>query len=348
MNSNSLKQIQDDLKPALNKVIKYDDKEPKIQSGFPGYNCTSGFTVYDLMMQFFDDTDLQQKVYLKLIEYTKETTLYISGEHLKPKHFHSFLPTLKNFVTNGFREKEKEEKSDYDEELSEAKFIGYIVNFALDFEEYEISDIWAVTIIELFGNYLVDTPGSLYQYQDIFFSSIAGEETIKTYGIDGFIAALLLFCHWDIIGEKPKSLQEITIDHFAKLTSACKTQDELIEWVKKIPEDTRNSSHFRSKLSKELQVLLFLEYDDGDGYILIYNGDLEIISRKWYKYVFGKFIVKTIELTTECITRTIIFNKDLEEVGFKDTSFEKKERSLITQEEQQELNDKLNALFETL
>jgi len=397
--------MQEILNSLKSKSIPYDkdDFMVSLQAEFPNYNVPSEHTIYELINMLCDDKGLQKQVYDKLVAYTSQSKVYISGEHLKPKYFYEFVQVLKKFISDPQNEDDDDDDDDDDknnkdendnkdennkdendnkdennenendnkdennddennedvnnddennddennddennddennddennddenEDVDEdnySKTIGYNINFVLHLEEdqYERSDIWASSIIDKKGIKCATTPGSLYDYQDIFFKSIAGSVTINELGVDGFIAALLTFCHWDMIWEKPKSLQEMCMEKYVNLINECKNEEDIKKIMGTLHQDITFSSHFRSKLTKEKQMLLFHEYDDGDGYVVVYDENGNIKMKKWYVYVFWKFIIKTIEFTKEGVTRTIIFNKDLEEIGFEDTNFGK-------------------------
>lgn len=313
-------QRDEELKQFLNRTFPYDPKA-HLQKDFPNFPKTSQYTNFALLTQLCEDKDLQKQVHDKLIEWSSQTKFPISGEQLKPKHFYDFLPKLKDYLDKGPKEESSEssEENDYvplyENEPDPLKSLAWVINFGINPEDYEIADIWAVDITKQEDQYLAGTPGSMYNYDAIIFESIAGSETIQEYGHVGFIAALLLFFHWDIIAPDQKTLLELTMEYFARQLNAC-TPENFDATLSHITPDILDKQYFRKLLDEKLQIKLFNEYDDGDGFIRMYDPDGKPVGKKWYLIVFGKFIVTKIETT---VTRTFIFNHDLEVIGHEDS-----------------------------
>lgn len=325
---NDIQQIQDSLNLFLNKTFDYIPNKFNIVTS--DEICkTSDCTIYDLVLKFINDTNFQENVLIKLKEYTNKTKYYISGEHLKPLHFNSFLPKFKKYIetfdANSFNDDNS--NNDSDDSDSDAMYDGtdtnfYVIEFVMHWEEYEISDIWAYSIINDGTDHKVLFPGSLYDYKNIIFKSIPHKNMIDRYGEDGFITALLIFMHWDSFDKKQETPIEIEAKKLAFELNKCNTLNELDNEFKKIPVNFHGEPSFRINLTEIIQKYLFCEiHDDEFMRIQKYNdvGDLmEIIG---YKYVFGERHITRIAYPSQKLTKEFVFNENIEVISINEIKY---------------------------
>ena len=149
---------------------------------------TSDKFIFQLVLELCDDISLQQSVLAKLKYFTSFTKCYLSGVQLKPKYFDNIIKTYRAFIVNNLCK--------YFKENSEVISEGFIVDFYFRnaIKEWEPSDISASNIkLSLGVVENISEAGSLYNYEDIFMKSIVGANTVEKYGIDGFLALLIIF-----------------------------------------------------------------------------------------------------------------------------------------------------------
>ncbi|XWV24745.1 putative ORFan [Tupanvirus deep ocean] len=169
------------LSTYFNKPLTYDNI---------GTTETSNLLVFQLVLDMCQNQILQQQVLAKLIEYTSHR-VHLSEIQLKPKYFYQIIETYQNFVTKYLKNSN---------EIT--KFLtGYVVDFSLfqNTINHNFCYIWVVKIF-------LDADGSLKKvceenkinnYEIIIMRSIVGAETIKQYGIDGFLALLIMYINED-------------------------------------------------------------------------------------------------------------------------------------------------------
>ncbi|XWV24742.1 putative ORFan [Tupanvirus deep ocean] len=168
----------------FDKIITFDNNN---------YIITGNKFVFQLVLDMCNDKVLQEKVLSKLKEYTSYTTMYLSGVQLKPNYFDDIVQIYHKFIID-FLSNSKT--------IEETLTTGFIINFTLHNDEkcWEPSEIWCNEIMfEPDGTkyHVDDEAGSLYHYDAIFMESIVGDKTIQKYGIDGFLALLIIFLKED-------------------------------------------------------------------------------------------------------------------------------------------------------
>lgn len=285
---------QSELKELLNTTFQFNGTS---SFSFPR---SGSHTIQDLLCQLCRSPTLQQQVYAKLVEFTSQTKHYLSGEQLKPKKLESFLPQFEKFLLQDF-EIEKE-------------YPTYIVGFEIKQLEYELVILYSHMLYKSNDVWLSDIPMSLYNHTNIIFHSIVNKKTIDEFGIDGYIAGLLLFLRWELIVPEQKTILKIEAEECARtIYEYSGTQVE--KAMGKIPLNVSESHEFRKLLSKNMQIDLFGEYDDGNGFIIKYNQSGNIIEKKWYEIVFGKFVIRRIEFPQKKLAKIMMFDRNLNIVG---------------------------------
>lgn len=289
---------QSELKELLNTTFQFNGTS---SFSFPR---SGSHTIQDLLCQLCRSPTLQQQVYAKLVEFTSQTKHYLSGEQLKPKKLESFLPQFEKFLLQDF-EIEKE-------------YPTYIVGFEIKQLEYELVILYSHMLYKSNDVWLSDIPMSLYNHTNIIFHSIVNKETIDKFGVDGFIAGLLLFLRWELVIPQKKTLLEIEAEECCK-TIYEYSGTQLEKLIGKIPINVFESREFKKLLTKEMQIELFGEYDDGNGFITKYDKAGNIIKKILYEIIFGKLVVKRIELPQKKLAKIMIFDRDLNLVGTRES-----------------------------
>jgi len=266
----------------------------------------SEFTVLSLLNRLLNDVQFQKAVLGKLTEFTSKTTCYLSGEHLKPKKFASLLPCLKKQIDDGYPENES------DNETTES--LCHIIDLSVSSRKkaVEIVDIWAFGLEQIDGEFVVNEPGSLYFYPTIIFKSIASKKTIMELGEDGFVAALLVFFRWNLFMEQPKSLSQLVAKQFAE-----KVNSDGIDAIQNIPQIILNDQNFKLLLNEDIQMALFNEYDNGEGFIeRVIDGQTE--TKTWYSIIDGIRYISTIEYSKNKKYKTFKYDSDLNVIDVKE------------------------------
>ncbi|XWV25986.1 putative orfan [Tupanvirus soda lake] len=154
---------------------------------------TSNKFVFQLVLEMCNDKYLQKKVLTKLQEYTNYTTMYLSGVQLKPKYFDEIIQIYNEFVV-----KKLENRMNISEKITS----GYIVNFSSFKDNIKFPEsnyVWGneITMNTDSTLYEIESPCSIYNYEEIIMDSIVGDESIQEYGVDGFLALLIVSLNED-------------------------------------------------------------------------------------------------------------------------------------------------------
>ena len=302
----------------LNKTFPFTGDDELLN---PDPCMSSQFTVQMLLSKLLYDEVFQDDVLEKLKEYTGQTTVYLSGQHLKPKKLTSFLPILQKFLDDG-----------PSIELIVDNPVCFVIEFIInpyDYEIYEIADIWASNIVNNDGVLNAEHPGSMYDYPAIIFKGIAHQKAIDKLGQVGFVAALLIFMKWNLLTDiisnrnrKHNSLQDQIAFQFAQKVNEAENR---IQAILELPKEIYDNSYFRKCLREDIQTALFNEVDDCEGFIKKVNNDMTVIMKKWYVTIDDKIYISRIEYPEEKITKVYEYNADLEVVNIKEEPFSNQE-----------------------
>jgi len=286
-------------------------------------------TVLDLVLKLYYDVEFKHKVHAKMVEFTSVTKYYLSGIQLMPNHFYEFLSKLYLFINDYNEDVEVDADAETDAETDadvdvvnmadenvtisgikyKEKLFGNIIAFSIHKKAYEVSDIWYTDIVLTETAECIAThPGAYYDYKSILFDSVPNANTIHKLGEDGYVAALLIFFHWNIIDVPKKTPDQIEAEKWAQLVNETKEAETCS--LDEVPVSIISNRDFKMNLTEKLQKKLFNEYDDGEGFIQYFDGET-MIKRTWYQVVWGKVCVKSTKTGDEP-TKYYVYNKDLE------------------------------------
>ncbi|XWV24743.1 putative ORFan [Tupanvirus deep ocean] len=155
--------------------------------------------VFQLVLELCSNTILQQQVLTKLKEYTSHITNYLTGIHLKPKYFEDIIQKYHKFIII-FLTSCKINK--------QPLTTGYVIDFIFDnnkkhtqpstMNAYQFTTSQTIVFYYIDNQAIVDVD-PLFEHETIFMESIVGNKTIEKYGIDGFLALLIIFINEDNI-----------------------------------------------------------------------------------------------------------------------------------------------------
>jgi hypothetical protein len=153
--------------------------------------------VYQLVLRVCKDTHLQKQVLSKLEYFASFPKKYLSDIHLKPKYFMSILKKMEVFINNHI-------------ENAKGDFLfqkGSVVNFS--FENFA-SEPSVISIDAIYvSNEDLNKESDSFDRNLIMMKSIIGRGTINEYGIDGFMALLIIYIHDDQLLMDPDNLLTI-------------------------------------------------------------------------------------------------------------------------------------------
>ncbi|XWV25985.1 tryptophan synthase beta chain 1-like isoform X1 [Tupanvirus soda lake] len=177
-------------------LVSTDEKSVKIGNKF----------IFQLVLEMCNNTILQKQVLSKIKEYTRHITMYLSGVQLKSKYFDDIVRIYHNYIIDSLVDSKNDEQP---------ITTGFIINFTFHNDKFswEPSEIWANEIVmETDGTLIeLDEAGTLYHSDSILLKSIVGYETIQKYGIDGFLALLIIFLKEDDLSGKNNVESLLTI-----------------------------------------------------------------------------------------------------------------------------------------
>lgn len=296
--------VEQKLRGYVNNCYDYCNDHDRFACIPNGQCCVSKYTVYDLIERMLNNEVFKNKVLIKLANYVSESQKYLSGQHLKPERFEYILSKLKLFI-----EINKNHQSN-------GKCLPYVIDFKLKKNSWEISTIIASALYEKNNKIVSSAPGETYDYRAIIFDSIVNQSAIDKFGEDGFVAMLIVFIEEDsIINHQSLSIHSIA-KHYAELINGLFDNDINqfnIEFTC-IPKYLHDKWYFRKYLNEIVQIYLFNEYDNGNGYCIKYrdNNSKHIESKRWYRILHNISYTETMEFPDKKISQKWKYNRDLE------------------------------------
>lgn len=170
--------------------------------------------VYQLVLESYNDTEMQTKILKKIVEYTGHTKMYLSGVQFKAVHFEQMLKKMELLVMEcikknlsnekpfdfcyvvSFDVKRSEKSSNPSEMCCHKIYSRIMTNNDMDCVEHEQP------------NFYTDGTCGAAGYSELLLRSIVGKETITNFGYDGFMALLIIKLYEEIIDEELIALKQ--------------------------------------------------------------------------------------------------------------------------------------------
>lgn len=250
--------------------------------------------VHELVLEMCDDPMLQTAVLKKLVYFTNFSTNYLLNIHNKQDKFPTIIQHLKQFITGSLN---KEFYTDSNR--------MFIINFSFD----EKDNTKTFDIISNPIHFInsepkhIDISENLNNNKLILCRSIVRRKTINKWGIDGFLALLIINIDVDNLLNNPKSLKTlcemVIVNQLEQIFNSSKNPRERLEIcldrIKKLPNfDFFESIHeinifIQKVLFKHVQTLMF-----NIDYVFDYDeSKLEPLDFSLHEYVINFFTIQT-------------------------------------------------------
>lgn len=166
---------------------------------------TSNHFIHEIVLEMCNNPTMQKAVLSKLKYFAGFSTDYLSDIHLKQDRFQTIIQHLNQYISESLNK----------------EFVGdtikmscyrniFIVNFIFNNED-DMVDILAnpVYFIHVEHNVYVTIAEHLNNNDYILCRSIVGKDTLDKYGIDGFLALLIIYIDTNHLLNQPKSLKTL-------------------------------------------------------------------------------------------------------------------------------------------